>query len=119
MLLQVSTVAFNDSSATWHISTERGDQLTADFVIICIGLLSTPKFPDTAGLADFKGELLHSSQWKPETSLAGKTVGVVGTGATAVQLIPEAATVSVHVLLCCCVAVLQCCGGVVGVVVMW
>lgn len=56
------------------------------------GPLSTPRLSATEGLDDFKGTLIHSSQWDPSIDLRGKTVGVVGTGSTGVQLITEVRT---------------------------
>ncbi len=60
------------------------------------GLLSDPKLPDIKGLADFTGALFHSARWNDEVSLEGKRVGVIGTGASAVQIVPEVAKVARH-----------------------
>lgn len=62
--------------------------------MLALGPLSTPRLSDTKGLDTFKGKLLHSSQWEPHTDLSNLRVGVVGTGATAVQLVPEIAKVA-------------------------
>ena len=77
----------------WHIGTDRGDDMTAKFVIVANGTLSKPKLPKklTDGLEHFKGQSFHTSRWdygitgENLEKLAGKRVGFVGTGATGVQ----------------------------------
>ena len=86
-----ATEAFLRSDGTYKVLTNRGDILTCDFLVLAQGVLSTPKLPDIEGLSRFRGELIHSSSWPRGLDLTGRTVGVIGTGATAVQLIPEAA----------------------------
>jgi len=84
------------------ISTSRGDRLTAQFVVLGTGPLSVPKLPGIPGIASFLGHSFHTSRWDwdytggdptgaPMSKLAGKRVGVIGTGATAVQVVPHLA----------------------------
>jgi cyclohexanone monooxygenase len=79
----------------WHISTDRGDHLKAKFVICANGTLSKPKLSKIKGMETFKGHSFHTSRWdyeytKPDMSgLADKVVGIIGTGASAVQAIPH------------------------------
>jgi cation diffusion facilitator CzcD-associated flavoprotein CzcO len=63
-----------------------------DWAHVCIngtGILNTWKWPDIQGLFDFKGPVMHSAKWDHEVDMKGKTVGVIGTGSTAVQIVPE------------------------------
>src|SRR5579885_1280300 len=79
----------------WHLRTDRGDYLRAKFVICANGTLSKPKLSKINGMEKFKGHSFHTSRWdyeytKPDLSgLADKVVGIIGTGATAVQAIPR------------------------------
>jgi len=84
----------------WVISTSRGDRLTAQFVVLGTGPLSVPKLPGIPGITSFGGHSFHTSRWDweytggspdgaPMTGLAGKRVGIIGTGATAVQCVPH------------------------------
>lgn len=74
----------------WHISTSAGDY-TAQFLITGTGHLADESFPAIPGLESFTGELFHSARWNHEVSLEGKRIGVVGTGASAIQIVPELA----------------------------
>jgi cation diffusion facilitator CzcD-associated flavoprotein CzcO len=68
--------------------------LTADVVVCAAGLFGSLKLPDVAGMADFTGTLMHTARWDHGVDLAGKSVAVVGTGASGVQVIPEVAKVA-------------------------
>jgi cation diffusion facilitator CzcD-associated flavoprotein CzcO len=89
----ISTV-WDDAEGMWTIATDRGDHLKARFVICANGTLSKPKLAKIKGLESFKGHSFHTSRWdyaytKPDLSgLKDKVVGIIGTGATAVQAIP-------------------------------
>jgi cation diffusion facilitator CzcD-associated flavoprotein CzcO len=72
----------------WEIETNRG-AMTADIVVSCAGALSDPQIPKLPGLADFRGPVFHSAQWRHDVDLTGKRVAVVGTGASAIQFIPK------------------------------
>lgn len=72
----------------WRLDTTRGE-LTARFVISAAGPWNEPKVPDLPGLADFPGEVWHSARWNHDYDLAGKRVAVIGSGASAVQFVPE------------------------------
>ena len=56
-----------------------------------MGILNDPTFPNIPGVEDFKGESFHTSRWPSQWSVEGKRVGIIGTGATAIQIIPEIA----------------------------
>jgi cation diffusion facilitator CzcD-associated flavoprotein CzcO len=76
------------SRARWRIRTSRGD-LTADVLVSAAGPLSAPALPDIPGLASFPGPVFHSARWDHDFDLTGKRVAVVGTGASAIQIVPE------------------------------
>jgi cation diffusion facilitator CzcD-associated flavoprotein CzcO len=73
----------------WSIETSQGAVMTADFVICATGILHHPAYPDIPGLEDFAGTCFHTARWDHAKSLAGQRVGIIGTGSTACQIIPE------------------------------
>ncbi len=85
----VKSATWCDSS--WQITTSGGETLRTDFLISAMGGLHTPNIPDIVGAEKFQNPLFHTSRWRHDISLEGKSVGVVGTGATAVQCVPEIA----------------------------
>jgi cation diffusion facilitator CzcD-associated flavoprotein CzcO len=80
--------AWNEQRGLWEIHTSAGD-FTAEILISGMGGLSEPALPQLEGLDSFQGTTFHSAQWDHEHSLAGERVAVIGTGASAVQFIPE------------------------------
>jgi cation diffusion facilitator CzcD-associated flavoprotein CzcO len=91
----VTATVWDEAEAMWQITTDRGDHLKAKFVICANGTLSKPKLSKIQGLETFRGHSFHTSRWdyaytKPDLSgLADKVVGIIGTGASAVQAIPR------------------------------
>ena len=97
---RVHTVAWNDSALKWEIHGHCAGKpatVTADVVISAVGLFGSAKLPDIAGLTDFGGVLMHTSHWDHTIDLSGKSVAVVGTGASGVQVIPELAKTAAKV----------------------
>ena len=88
----VRRLVWNDDALHWDIEMHGGDVLIADVVVSAVGLFGAAKYPDIAGLADFTGDLMHTSCWDAGVDLAGKRVAVVGTGASGVQVVPEIAS---------------------------
>ncbi|MEU6931149.1 NAD(P)/FAD-dependent oxidoreductase [Streptomyces sp. NPDC046374] len=84
---EVLRMAWDEDELRWAIETSRGT-FTADVVVSATGPLSDPKIPDIPGLADFTGKVFHSAQWDHDYDLTGKRVAVVGTGASAIQIVP-------------------------------
>ncbi|HKA05483.1 MAG TPA: NAD(P)/FAD-dependent oxidoreductase, partial [Acidimicrobiales bacterium] len=83
---------FDDDVTLWHLHLDDGRELTCRFVILGIGLLSAPTLPRFEGIDRFEGRSFHTYNWPEEpVELAGRRVAVVGTGATAVQIIPDIA----------------------------
>lgn len=87
---RVTSAAYDEAARQWSISTSTGD-LTAKYLIHAGGPLSQPKYPDVDGLDSFDGVVMHTARWDHDVDLRGKRVGIIGTGASAVQIIPEIA----------------------------
>ena len=94
---RVASLIYDAAANRWVATTDDGQKARAQFVITAIGILSARYVPDFEGLDSFQGDWCHTNRWpKAGMDLAGKRVGVVGTGATAVQLIPEIAKEVAH-----------------------
>jgi cyclohexanone monooxygenase len=87
----VEETAWDEAAGRWIVRTDRGDAMRARYVILANGILTTPKLARIEGMQDFKGESFHTSRWDYNVDLKGKRIGIIGTGATAVQAIPELA----------------------------
>lgn len=85
---EVTEARWDEAAARWRLQTSRGP-LTAGILVVAAGPLSEPSCPDIPGLGSFPGPMFHSARWDHDTSLVGQRVAVVGTGASAVQIIPE------------------------------
>lgn len=96
---QVTGLRWDESIQRWHVTTDRGDKIRARFVIMAGGPLNRPKLPGIPGLQDFKGDVFHSARWDYNVTggswenpildkLKDKRVAIVGTGATAIQIVP-------------------------------
>ncbi len=103
---EVTEMRWEEASARWIISTNRGDRMRARFVCMANGPLHRPKLPAVRGVETFQGHTFHTSRWDYAytggdsdgnlTGLHGKRVGIIGTGATAVQCIPHLAEAAEH-----------------------
>jgi cation diffusion facilitator CzcD-associated flavoprotein CzcO len=93
---RVSDCAFDPVSRRWAVQTESGAVHEADAVILATGQLSRPSIPSLPGLERFAGHTFHSSRWDHAYDVRGKRVAVVGTGASAVQFVPEVAEQASH-----------------------
>jgi len=78
---------FDEASNLWTVQTDKGERISAKYLITGLGLLSAKHVPDIKGLETFKGERYHTSAWHDGITLRGKRAGVMGTGSTGVQLI--------------------------------
>lgn len=106
---QVEEFRWNEDTKRWFVKTDRGDEIRARFISIAVGNLSKPKLPGIPGIESFLGNFFHTCRWDYEytggadsgdlTNLQDKTVAVVGTGATAVQVIPQLAKWAKHLLV--------------------
>ncbi|MEV4511264.1 NAD(P)/FAD-dependent oxidoreductase [Dactylosporangium sp. NPDC049525] len=95
---RVTDLVWEETTSTYRLSTGNGDIEEYDVVISALGLLSVPRYPDWPGLETFSGPCFHTSRWE-DHDLSGKSVAVVGTGSTAVQIVPSIAPTAgrVHV----------------------
>ncbi|MGP3949140.1 flavin-containing monooxygenase [Streptomyces sp. 7N604] len=84
---EVHSLRWNTDGLHWEVETATG-ALTADVVVSATGPLSDPKIPDIPGLDSFPGKVFHSSRWDHDYDLRGKRVAVIGTGASAIQIVP-------------------------------
>ncbi|MDQ3409011.1 MAG: NAD(P)/FAD-dependent oxidoreductase, partial [Actinomycetota bacterium] len=88
---RVTACAWDDERAQWSVATAQGHSYAADAIVIATGQLHQPAHPRIPGIETFAGPSFHSARWDHEVPLAGRRVAVVGTGASAVQFIPEVA----------------------------
>ena len=95
----VKEMAFDRQNKIWQITDQKDQNLFADHVILATGALNVPNKPSIQGASDYQGEEIHTANWNSNVTLEGKRVGVVGTGASAIQLIPHLAdkVASLHV----------------------
>ncbi|MBV9351008.1 MAG: NAD(P)/FAD-dependent oxidoreductase, partial [Mycobacterium sp.] len=90
---KVLAADFDDERALWRVQTDPGGDITARFLINASGVLTVPKLPDIDGVDSFSGVTMHTARWDHDQDLAGKRVAVIGTGASAVQVIPQIAPI--------------------------
>lgn len=88
--------SYDDGTALWTVTTANGDTLTTRYVVNATGVLTKPRAVDIPGIDSFAGTTVHTARWDHDLDLRGKRVGVIGTGASAVQLIPAIAEEVAH-----------------------
>jgi cyclohexanone monooxygenase len=103
---EVTEMRWDEPSARWIVHTNRGDRMRARFVVMSNGPLNRPKLPGIPGIESFKGHSFHTSRWDYAytggdsngnlAGLRGKRVGIIGTGATAVQCVPHLGETAEH-----------------------
>jgi cyclohexanone monooxygenase len=95
----VTALHWDEAIGRWRVSTNRGDEIRARFVIMAGGVMNMPKLPGIPGIHSFKGKMFHTARWDYDytggawtnpvlSKLADKRVAIVGTGATAIQVVP-------------------------------
>ncbi|TXG91741.1 NAD(P)/FAD-dependent oxidoreductase [Rhodococcus rhodnii] len=89
----VQSVRWDESAHRWKIQTSKGD-FSARFVVSAVGALCEPALPDIKGIGSFEGQIFHSARWDHDSDLAGKRVAVIGTGASAIQIVPQVAKIA-------------------------
>ncbi|MFT4571602.1 MAG: cation diffusion facilitator CzcD-associated flavoprotein CzcO [Hyphomicrobiaceae bacterium] len=91
----ITNARFEEADGSWTLTTATATASDGDFrarfVVSAVGGLVDPAFPDIKGLENFKGKLVHAARWDHDYDLAGKRVAVIGTGATAIQVVPSIA----------------------------
>ncbi|KRD05606.1 monooxygenase [Mycobacterium sp. Root265] len=87
----VDGARWDEETNRWQVSLADGEVLSTQYLITATGFLSQPKIPDIPGIENFDGRVIHTTEWQDDYDPTGKRIAVIGTGATAVQLIPELA----------------------------
>ncbi|MFH5229320.1 flavin-containing monooxygenase [Antrihabitans spumae] len=90
----LSAMEWNEAASTWTATLSTGETVTSRFVIGAVGGLEQPKLPDIDGVDTFEGKAVHTARWDHDYDYRGKRIAVIGTGATALQLIPEIAQIA-------------------------
>jgi cation diffusion facilitator CzcD-associated flavoprotein CzcO len=85
----LSDMTFCEASGTWKLTFADGNKRRARSVVMAIGALNVPQYPEIKGVDSFGGKVMHTAEWDQEYSLDGKRVAVIGTGASAIQVIPS------------------------------
>ena len=92
----VVSADWDEDAHVWRVQLQSGETLVARFVIGAVGALEVPNLPDIPGISCYAGKIVHTASWDHDYDYAGKRIAVIGTGATALQLIPEMADVAAH-----------------------
>jgi len=93
---RVTTLRWSDTERRWTLETEDGARHQFDAVVTAVGMLDVPNIPDIPGADGFRGRAFHSSKWDHTKSTAGERVASIGTGASAIQYVPEIAPDTAH-----------------------
>ena len=96
---EMAEASWDGKRARWHLRMRDGETFTSRAFIAAWGQLNRPVTPSLKGHDTFAGESFHSARWRHDVDLAGRRVGVIGTGASAAQLVPEVAEIASHVSL--------------------
>src|SRR4030095_1948262 len=91
---KVTAAAWDDDQSKWMLTTASGEIFVFDVVVACVGMFNELHWPRIDGIESFEGRTFHSARWDVEHRLDGERVGVIGSAASAVQLIPEVARVA-------------------------
>lgn len=86
---ELVTSCVYDDHGKWTVKTDKGAVFVVDFVIAATGILHHPKFPEIEGLDSFAGDSWHTAEWNHDVDLEGKKIGIIGTGSTSHQIVPE------------------------------
>jgi len=93
---RVTGATWQDRENSWVVSLEDGSSISADLLVSALGLFNEPMIPNLPGLESFVGEVMHSARWNHGLDLTGKRVAVIGTGASALQFVPQVAQIADH-----------------------
>lgn len=88
---EVTAAAFDEGTGRWSLTTDSGETHEFDFLVTACGQLTNPAIPSVPGIEDFEGPAFHSAEWDHELDLTGRRVAVIGTGASAIQFVPQIA----------------------------
>jgi len=93
---KVTATHFDERTGLWRLTTDRGEQVTAKYLVTGLGLLSATNKPAFQGVDSYRGQIFHTGAWPEGVELSGKRVGVIGNGSTGVQVITALAPVASH-----------------------
>ena len=96
---EVTAVGWNDDTQAWDVSVATADgpqMFTGTDLVVAIGQFGIPAIPEIAGMADFDGPMFHTSRWPAELDVTGRRVAIIGTGASAMQIVPAVAGRAAH-----------------------
>ncbi|MDA1073596.1 MAG: NAD(P)/FAD-dependent oxidoreductase [Proteobacteria bacterium] len=97
---EITVTEFREDTGLWLVKTAAGEEFTCKYLVSAMGMISEPVVPHIKGLGDFQGPCFHSARWPHEgLDYAGKRVGLVGAGATAVQMLPVLAQTAAKVTI--------------------
>jgi cation diffusion facilitator CzcD-associated flavoprotein CzcO len=97
---RVAAATWDEVEQRWHILTDRGDEVSAQFCIMATGCLSAAKQPEVDGIDTFRGQIFHTGRWPHEgVDFTGLRVGVIGTGSSGIQSIPFIARQAAHLIV--------------------
>ena len=88
---EIAGATWDEDAAVWRIRTVKGEEIIAEVLVAGVGQLNRPNLPKLRGAEKFTGVSFHSARWRHDVDLAGKTVGVVGNAASAIQFVPQIA----------------------------
>lgn len=94
--VEVATARFDETAGQWRVQTSDGEVTTVDVLVPAVGQLSRPSIPSIRGAERFDGPAFHSAQWRHDIDLTGQRVAVIGTGASAIQFVPEVQKAADH-----------------------
>ncbi|MEN3975884.1 NAD(P)/FAD-dependent oxidoreductase [Emcibacter sp. SYSU 3D8] len=86
---EITEARFDEAASRWRLTTGAGEHDDADVLVSAIGALHVPNYPDIEGLDGFAGAVIHSAAWNQDADLSGKRVAVIGSAASAVQIVPS------------------------------
>lgn len=93
---ETTSAVWDETKSVWRLTTKTGETIEADAIVPALGQLNRPMIPEIKGRDSFKGPAFHSARWDHKVDLKGKRAGVIGSAASAVQLIPEVAKEAGH-----------------------
>ena len=96
---RVTRAQYDEAAQLWHLTFATGETVVARALVTGMGALHVPSFPAIEGLENFTGPKFHSAEWDDDFDVTGKTVAVIGTGASAIQIVPQIADKAQQVLL--------------------
>lgn len=96
---EVTEAHFQQTNANWIVATAHKQQIVATTIVFAVGQLHRPYYPDIPGLSDFGGQVVHSAAWDDSIDLKNRRICIIGSGSSAVQMLPKLAAVSTDVTM--------------------